>query len=80
MGAIDIDPAPPTHGGHFYWLGPLHMGAIDIDLADGTGGSFYLPNINNADASSGSGGLEMRQGMASIEGDDIGLFLDGFIT
>ncbi|WP_421876997.1 beta strand repeat-containing protein [Marinoscillum sp.] len=53
--------------------------AIDVVLADGTQGSFYLPNAFNDDASSGSGGLEIAQGNATISGDNIGLILDGLL-
>ena len=57
----------------------LNDPSIDVVLADGTQGNFYLPNTNNSDASSGSGGLEVRQGTVSISGDDIGIVLDGLL-
>lgn len=50
---------------------------IDVVLTDASTGDFNLPNLSNGDASSGSAGLEIRQGIARIEGDDTGLILDG---
>jgi len=52
--------------------------AIDVTLSDDTG-DFYLPNTNNIEASSGSGGLEVQQGTITIEGDDTGMILDGLL-
>ena len=49
---------------------------IDITLADG-GTNFYLPHTPNSEASSGSGGLEIRQGVTRIQGDNTGMILDG---
>lgn len=51
--------------------------AIDITLTDAARGNFPLPNLNNISASSGSGGLEIKQGMVRITGTDTGLELDG---
>ncbi len=56
----------------------LDNASIDITLADG-GNSFSLPNTDNTKASSGSGGLELRQGVARINGDDTGIVLDGLL-
>ena len=53
--------------------------SLDITLADGTQGDFYLPNTLNTYASSGSGGLEIKQGTANISGDDTGIILDGLL-
>ncbi|MEQ9304862.1 MAG: hypothetical protein RJQ14_13220, partial [Marinoscillum sp.] len=52
---------------------------IDITLADGTQGSFYLPNTYNEEASPGSGGLEIKHGTVSVSGDDTGIILDGLL-
>ena len=56
----------------------LNDPAIDITLSSG-GGNFLLPNTLNTDASSGSGGLEIQQGVARISGADTGLQLDGLL-
>lgn len=53
--------------------------SIDVTLADGTIGSFYLPNTLNYEAASGSGGLEIQQGKVSVSGDDTGIVLDGLL-
>ncbi len=53
--------------------------SIDVTLSSG-GGNFLLPNSLNTDAASGSGGLEVRQGIARISGVDTGLILDGPLT
>jgi hypothetical protein len=45
-----------------------------------TGSNFYLPNTTNPMASSGSGGLEIRQGTVRIEGNNTGIILDGKLT
>ncbi|UXP31119.1 T9SS type A sorting domain-containing protein [Reichenbachiella agarivorans] len=55
----------------------LDNSGIDITLTDASTGDFYLPNTNNANSSSGSGALEIKQGIARIEGDNTGLILDG---
>jgi len=53
--------------------------AIDVQLTNEDAGDFYLPNTENSKASSGSGGLEILQGTARIEGDDTGIILDGLL-
>ena len=58
----------------------LNNNNIDVVLADASTGNFLLPNLDNADASSGSGGLEVRQGIVRIEGANTGLELDGPLT
>lgn len=45
-----------------------------------SGSNFFLPNIQNPLASSGSGGLEIRQGTVRIEGNNTGMILDGKLT
>ncbi|SHJ45537.1 Por secretion system C-terminal sorting domain-containing protein [Reichenbachiella agariperforans] len=55
----------------------LDDSGIDITLTDASTGDFNLPNLSNPDASSGSGGLEIKNGLLKIEGDDTGLILDG---
>ncbi|PIB35876.1 hypothetical protein BFP72_10955 [Reichenbachiella sp. 5M10] len=55
----------------------LDDSSIDITLTDASTGDFNLPNLSNPDASSGSGGLEIKNGLLKIEGDDTGLILDG---
>ncbi|MEM9830858.1 MAG: T9SS type A sorting domain-containing protein [Bacteroidota bacterium] len=57
----------------------LNNNNIDVTLTDGSTGNFLLPNTANADASSGSGGLEIQQGVARINGDDTGIVLDGLL-
>ncbi|WP_424961647.1 T9SS type A sorting domain-containing protein [Ekhidna sp.] len=57
----------------------LNDASIDITLADGTQGNFYLPNTLSTEASSGSGGLEIAAGNADIIGDDTGIILDGLL-
>lgn len=57
----------------------LDNSSIDITLTEESTGNFFLPNTNNADASSGSGGLEIRQGVAHIDGDNTGIILDGLL-
>lgn len=54
--------------------------ALDILLTDASTGDFYLPNPYNSEASSGSGAIEVKQGIIRIEGDDTGLVLDGTLT
>jgi hypothetical protein len=51
----------------------------NTDWTIANGSDFYLPNTNNLGASSGSGGLEVRQGIARIDGDDTGIILDGLL-
>ena len=53
--------------------------AIDVQLATASVGNFLLPNTANPSAASGSGGLELRQGVARIGGDDTGIILDGLL-
>lgn len=52
---------------------------IDVVLADGTQGDFYLPNTLNSEASSGSGGLEIAAGTANLTGNDTGIILNGLL-
>lgn len=49
---------------------------LNITLSSG-GGNFYIPNILNPSASSGSGGLHINKGTARVLGDDTGIILDG---
>lgn len=56
----------------------LNDPAIDITLTSG-GGDFLLPNLNNAEASSGSGALVLTQGVAHVSGASTGIVLDGRI-
>ncbi|MFP4091196.1 MAG: hypothetical protein ACLFT3_12890, partial [Cyclobacteriaceae bacterium] len=58
-------------------LNSTYNGGAGILLASGS--NFLLPNTANASASSGSGGLEIRQGTVRIEGDDTGIILDGLL-
>ena len=51
---------------------------IDVTLSSG-GGHFYLPNSADPRSSSGSGGLEIRQGTARISGSNTGVILDGLL-
>lgn len=57
----------------------LNNPTIDITLTDATQGDFQLPNTDHADASSGSGGLELAAGTLRIGGDDTGVILDGLL-
>ncbi len=57
----------------------LNDPGIDVTLTDASTGNFLLPNTTNPAASSGSGGLELRQGVARIQGDNTGLLLDGLL-
>jgi len=57
----------------------LNDAAIDVTFTDASTGDFFLPNTANTDASSGSGGLEIQQGVARINGDDTGIILDGLL-
>lgn len=50
---------------------------IDIILTDASTGSFYLPNTPNLEASSGSGGIEIKQGIIRMNGNNTGMILDG---
>ena len=50
--------------------------SLNIGLATG-GTDFQLPNLDNSEASSGSGGLEVRQGSVNITGANTGMVLDG---
>ncbi len=54
--------------------------AIDITLTNASTGNFNLPNTDNLEASSGSGGLQIQDGTVRIEGDNTGLILDGILT
>ena len=69
---IDAQPIEIING-----LLILDDAAIDVTLTDATRGEFNLPNTANVAASSGSGGLELRQGVARIDGDDTGI--DGLL-
>ena len=51
--------------------------AINVQLTNASAGNFFLPNTANSKASSGSGGLEIRQGTARIAGANTGIVLDG---
>lgn len=53
--------------------------SIDILLTNVNTGNFYLPNTLNPDATSGSGSLEIKQGKVRVEGDNIGIILDGLL-
>lgn len=55
----------------------LNNNDIDITLTDATRGNYLLPNTANLEASSGSGGIEMRGGIIRIGGNNTGLILDG---
>lgn len=55
----------------------LNDPGIDITLSDASTGDFYLPNTQRIEASSGSGGLEIRQGVVRIDGNNTGMILDG---
>ncbi len=57
----------------------LNDNGIDVTLTDNARGNFNLPNTTNVASSSGSGGLEIRQGIARIDGDDTGIILDGLL-
>jgi len=57
----------------------LNDAGIDVNLTDEDRGNFLLPNTNNPEASSGSGGLEIAAGTVRIEGDDTGMLLDGLL-
>ena len=54
----------------------LNDASLNIGLATG-GANFQLPNISKIEASSGSGGLEVRQGLVTITGANTGMLLDG---
>ncbi len=69
---------------------PLEIlnGKLIIDNANLNSGSgiliasnsnFNLPNTTNIDASSGSGALEIRQGTLRMEGNNVGIILDGLL-
>ena len=58
----------------------LNNAAIDVTLTDAARDDFFLPNTNNTEASSGSGGLTLAAGTARIIGDDTGMVLDGPLT
>ncbi|MGB0521333.1 MAG: T9SS type A sorting domain-containing protein [Flammeovirgaceae bacterium] len=57
----------------------LNNASIDVTLTDAARGDFKLPNTDNLDASSGSGGLEVAAGTVRVEGDDTGVILDGLL-
>lgn len=57
----------------------LNDPSIDLTLTDASTGNFLLPNTANPQASSGSGGLEIRQGVARINGNNTGIILDGLL-
>ena len=52
---------------------------IDVTLSSG-GGNFLLPNSLNIEATSGSGGLEIQQGVARVNGANTGIILDGSLV
>ncbi|MEQ8532986.1 MAG: hypothetical protein RIB86_14125, partial [Imperialibacter sp.] len=54
----------------------LNDPSIDITLSSG-GGNFLLPNSLNTEATSGSGGLAIQQGVARVSGANTGIILDG---
>jgi hypothetical protein len=58
----------------------LDNNGIDIEIANSSTGDFYLPNTINDASSSGSGGLEVKDGLVRITGDNTGLILDGPLT
>ncbi|WPP48869.1 T9SS type A sorting domain-containing protein [Catalinimonas niigatensis] len=51
----------------------------DRRLLLANGANFFLPNTTNPLASSGSGGLEIRQGIARVSGANTGIVLDGLL-
>ena len=53
--------------------------AVNFNLTDASTGNFYLPNTLNSQATSGSGGLEIKQGTVTVSGDDTGIILDGLL-
>lgn len=55
----------------------LNDPGITITLTDASTGNFKIPNTSNPESSSGSAGLEVRQGAVFITGADTGLELDG---
>ena len=57
----------------------LNAANIDVTLTNDAQGDFLLPNTLNETASSGSGGLEIAQGTARIEGSTTGMLLDGLL-
>jgi len=50
---------------------------VNWNIANGT--SFRLPNTTNLEASSGSGAIDLRQGVLSVEGNNTGILLDGLL-
>jgi hypothetical protein len=54
----------------------LNDPSLNIGLAAG-GTDYQLPNLANPESSSGSGGLDVRQGTVTITGADTGMILDG---
>jgi hypothetical protein len=57
----------------------LDNAAFNITLTDTDRGNFQIPNLSNPAASSGSGGLEIRQGTVRVRGNDTGILLDGLL-
>ncbi|MCC5929711.1 MAG: T9SS type A sorting domain-containing protein [Cyclobacteriaceae bacterium] len=57
----------------------LDNAAFDISLSDEARGNFHIPNLSNPAASSGSGGLEIRQGTVRLRGNNTGILLDGLL-
>ena len=60
-------------------INPHNTAVTDRRLLLANGSTFRLPNTANPNATSGSGGLEIRQGIARISGDDTGMILDGLL-
>lgn len=57
----------------------LDNAGFNITLTDADRGNFQIPNLSNPAASSGSGGLEIRQGTVRLRGDNTGVVLDGLL-
>ncbi len=81
--AFDIPDATATFQPIEIVNGLLTLNNTGINSGSGillaNGSDFYLPNTLNSESSSGSGGLELAAGTASITGDDTGIILDGLL-
>jgi len=55
----------------------LNDPGISIILSDASTGNFSIPNTSNPRSSSGSAGLEVKQGIVSVTGANTGIELDG---
>ncbi len=55
----------------------LEGAGIDVTLANDDTGNFLLPNVNNPEASAGSGSIELREGTLRIDGTSTGMILNG---